>query len=209
MVPSLAVLGGSPRRFPLFIVASIICVVVFVYLWRHTYEDSSSYFSIEGEVHPTFNLESQPRRHLRTHVAVASLFIFHFDVYLAAAHTIRDVLGDQGTVDVFAVDQPYPFGFQEVIDRLDLYSREVRDTKDLLDVLSATDFYPDEPGAMVDLLLLGTCEIEYVSDIYCSARFIFLTAWLRLKLENVVGPALEDMGRSTSGQEVQGRLRRA
>lgn len=154
---------GCNRRFILFIfVLSCAVVLIFSNVVERPFR-----ISYDSEDLVDIRLDSwtggrQKQKHLRTRVAVASLFPAHFDVYLAAAHTFREVLGDQGSIDVFAGERPFRFKFQEIIDRVDLYSGEVRDAEDLLHAMNDTEFYPAEQGALVDLLILGTCEIEYV-----------------------------------------------
>ncbi|KLO11988.1 hypothetical protein SCHPADRAFT_921523 [Schizopora paradoxa] len=152
---------GCNRRFILFIfVLSCAAVLIFSNVAQRPFRTSYDAVEFEDIRVDSWTDGRQRQKHLRTHVAFASLFPAHFDVYLAAAGTFRDVLGDQGSVDVFAGERPFRFKFQEVIDRVDLYSGEVRDAGDLLHAMNDTDFYPAEPGALIDLLVLGTCEID-------------------------------------------------
>lgn len=97
----------------------------------------------------------------RTRVAVASAFGMHFDVHLPVAATIRETMGDDVNVQVFA-RLPFRFGFQAIVDSLHLYDGPIQSPDDFLDVLTHGTPYPDEPGQSFDLVILGTCEIECV-----------------------------------------------
>ncbi len=155
---------GCSRRFlvPVFLFT---CIVLFIISSPGQIRDLAHNLEDDGEIRlDSWSAELQQQKHLRTHIAVASLFPAHFDVYLAAANTFRDVLGGQdAAVDVFAGERPFRFKFQEIIDRVDLFSGEVRDAAELLHAMNDTHFYPAEPGAVIDLLVLGTCEIECVA----------------------------------------------
>lgn len=96
----------------------------------------------------------------KTHIAVASEFNQHFDVHLAAAHTIRQVLGNgHGHLQVFA-HEPLLHGFQDIVESLHLYDDKIRHPDNLVEFMRSTHNYPEEPGRMTELLLLGTCEVE-------------------------------------------------
>lgn len=87
------------------------------------------------------------------HVAVASGFGFHFDVYMALVWTLTRVLRDHhvsGDVQVFA-PQPFGFGFNDVVDSLALYDGTVRPPEELVDEVKQ---------GQIDIVVLGTCEVE-------------------------------------------------
>ncbi|EJC97990.1 uncharacterized protein FOMMEDRAFT_162331 [Fomitiporia mediterranea MF3/22] len=96
----------------------------------------------------------------RRNVVVASEFSQHFDVHLATAHTIRQVLGDRGSLQVFA-RTPLRHGFQDVVDALDLYDQPIRDPDDFIRAMNATSEDGNGLGdGMIDLVLFGTCEVD-------------------------------------------------
>ena len=90
-------------------------------------------------------------------VVVASAFGAHFDVYMAVAWTLqRIMLKEPGNLQVYA-PTPFLFNFQEVVDRYGLYKGEIKDPNDLLG-----DIKSGGHDGGIDLMILGTCEIEYV-----------------------------------------------
>ena len=113
--------------------------------------------------------ELPPRR--RKNVAVASGFGPHFDVYMAFAKTLGDVMDEDGdggyTIHVFAQD--FAFGFQDLVDELHLWKhRGVRGKpEELFDHLSSNT----EAGS-IDLVVLGTCEVEWVSRTYPDSTLL-------------------------------------
>lgn len=106
----------------------------------------------------------------RSHVVIASEFNQHFDVHLAVAHTLQQlVLRDNGHVQVFA-HMPLLHGFQEVVDSLHLYDGEIWHPDELVAYMRSDMNYPEEPGKMTDLLLFGTCEVECVQSLHSYSR---------------------------------------
>lgn len=99
---------------------------------------------------------TQPRAR---RIAIVSDWFAHFDVYLPAAKTMGEVLGEDASILVFA-KTPFRFGFNDVIDAMDLYDKEVRHPDLFMSAIRSTDLYPGEPGKMIELVLFGTCEIE-------------------------------------------------
>lgn len=53
---------------------------------------------------------------------------------------------------------PYAFGFQEIVDELGLYHGPVKTPEELV-----KDITQDSGEGSIDLVVLGTCEVEYVS----------------------------------------------
>ena len=98
-----------------------------------------------------------PVRH--RNVAVASSFGFHFDVYMAFAKTLGNVMDAapdaRNTISIFAPD--FQLGFQDVVDELGLWTHGgVRGRpEDLIPALNATT---GDGG--IDLVVFGTCEVE-------------------------------------------------
>lgn len=98
-----------------------------------------------------------PRR--RRNIVVASVFAYHFDVYLALVWTLERVLGDEdvgatsGKVRVFA--QPFHLGFPAIVERLGLYHGELSNPDALVPAILSSSH-----GSPIDMVILGTCEIE-------------------------------------------------
>jgi hypothetical protein len=93
----------------------------------------------------------------RHSVVVASAFGFHTDVYMALVWTLERIT--QKPVPVYHVDnEPFNFGFGEAVKRLGLHHGPVLNISDLPSALNNTS----SDGTMIDLLVFGTCEVEYV-----------------------------------------------
>ena len=136
----------------------------------------------------------------RNHIAVASQFGAHFDVHLALTKTLRDVLGNEGHIDVFA-RTPLNFGFQEIVDSLDLFNHEIRHPDTLLEAVNSETFYPDAPGQMIQMIVLGTCEVEFVVH-YSNITFNLILVLLYRQYEILVGRIAQCMGCSTSKRKI-------
>ncbi|PIL36619.1 hypothetical protein GSI_00308 [Ganoderma sinense ZZ0214-1] len=94
----------------------------------------------------------------RRNVTFATSFVYHGDVYMALAKSMGDVMdkeGVRGQINVFA--QPFPFGFQEVVEDLNLWKHQgVRS-----DHQSFIEFLNSHTGdGGVDLIVLGTCQYD-------------------------------------------------
>ena len=107
-----------------------------------------------------------PFRH--RHIVVASQFGAHFDVYIAFAKTLHDVLSEDNatypdwTLQVFA-GTPLGHGFQEVVDRLKLYEGKFRHPDELDEAMKYDGSGEGREGEnVIDLLVFGTCELECV-----------------------------------------------
>lgn len=99
-------------------------------------------------IHPTTLVHSN--------IAVASNFAYHFDVYLPLVWSIQRVLKGAGHLQVYA-PTPFGFNFQNVSDELGLYRGHIKEPQDLIhDIRSSPE------GDAIDMVILGTCEIEYV-----------------------------------------------
>ena len=108
-----------------------------------------------------------PFRH--KHVAFATDFGAHFDVYMAFVKTVHDVLSQDSesypdwSIQVFD-GVPFGHGFSDVVDRIDLYQGPYRPTNELVDVMRYDGVHgleeENKAGKIVDLLIFGTCEIE-------------------------------------------------
>ncbi|KDR85773.1 hypothetical protein GALMADRAFT_386327 [Galerina marginata CBS 339.88] len=123
-------------------------------LWRYQGVFDSSRRVLLGEhVLASDPLESVPLTH--KNIAVASTFGFHFDVYMTVAWTLQRVMKGEGNVHVYG-PQPFYYDFGRIVDEYGLFNGTVKDDKELM-----SDILVDGDGA-IDLLVLGTCEIECV-----------------------------------------------
>jgi len=90
-----------------------------------------------------------------SNIAIASGFGFHFDVYMTVAWTIQR-MKEPVTLAVYT-ELPFQHDFQRIIDDYGIYTGPYKPPSELLqDVTSTTG-----DGA-IDMIILGTCEIECV-----------------------------------------------
>ena len=90
-----------------------------------------------------------------TNIAIASGFGAHFDVYMTVAWTIQRM---KEPVDLVVYTRlPFQHDFQRIIDNYGIYNGPFKPLSDFLpDVKNNTG-----EGA-IDMIILGTCEIEFV-----------------------------------------------
>lgn len=106
--------------------------------------------------------QAKPLR--RRHVAVATAFPFHAEVYGALAWTFIRYFNSEkqagpNTVRIYAEETE----FISLIKKLDLLPGSIMHPagmKGLIADVRSTTLFPDDPGAMIDLVALGTCEVE-------------------------------------------------
>jgi hypothetical protein len=114
-------------------------------------------FALGDEVLSANPLALQSISQTHRNVVVASAFGAHFDVYMTVAWTLKRIMvKERGNLQVYA-PTPFLFNFQEVVDRYGLYKGEIQDPNDLLG-----DIKSGGHDGGIDLVILGTCEIEYV-----------------------------------------------
>ncbi|KIY73403.1 hypothetical protein CYLTODRAFT_342440 [Cylindrobasidium torrendii FP15055 ss-10] len=89
----------------------------------------------------------------QSNIAVASTFVYHYDVYLALAWTLQSILPATSTLRVFRPGGAEPFsrGFQEIAERLELYRGTYYDAEQLVDEVSLGE---------IDTIIFGTCEFD-------------------------------------------------
>jgi hypothetical protein len=96
----------------------------------------------------------------RHRVAVSSTVPgFHFDVYMSLVWTLERAMSRSqtgGVVEVYA-PAPFSFKFQSIVDALGLYHGETRRSDELIDAINS-----DMGDGGIDMVVLGTCEIECV-----------------------------------------------
>ncbi|KAF4571606.1 hypothetical protein EYR36_008948 [Pleurotus pulmonarius] len=164
----------SPTKRQFLILGGIITVLFAALLWQYPKRENSTYLGAEyGQSSwlqklcpqspapnvsaPQTNFDRQRLR--RKHVAIASAFGFHHDVYLALAWTMKRVMGPSGgAVQVYA-RTPYAFGFQEIVDELGLYNGPVKTPEELV-----KDITQHGGEGSIDLVVLGTCEVDLRGD---------------------------------------------
>ncbi|KIO19386.1 hypothetical protein M407DRAFT_30961 [Tulasnella calospora MUT 4182] len=101
---------------------------------------------------------------LRRHVAVATAFGHHAEVYGALAWVIGMILNTKGqfkssSVRMYAGESE----FVSLIKELGLLPQSIMHPaghEGLTADIRSTSLFPDDPGAMIDLVALGTCEID-------------------------------------------------
>jgi hypothetical protein len=104
----------------------------------------------------SLDLALVPQR--RRNIAVASVFGAHFDVYMALVWTLEKVIdadrpfGATGTMPSVQVYAPeFYYGFEDVVETLGLYHG---------DIFRPDRLVEDVQKGHIDLIVLGTCEIE-------------------------------------------------
>lgn len=161
------------RRFIVLALATIIAIAG-VDILLHYSDSLSSFFSIPESltIWPSDVSDSASRPDgmvgglgpypsvRRRHVAVASAFGFHFDVYMAFVKTLGDVMDGwptdaHGNISIFAPE--FQLGYQDVVDDFGLWKHAgVRGTHEML-----IDALADNGGdGAIDLVVFGTCEVE-------------------------------------------------
>lgn len=103
----------------------------------------------------------------RRNIAVASVFPHHFDVYMTVVWTLQRVLAQVPDSQIHVFAAPFNYGFQSLVDRLGLHHGSRNHPNELV------SFLDSEEGRRIDVLVLGTCEIECVS--HASPRACHLT----------------------------------
>lgn len=150
-------MASSSRRSLLI---STAIFAFFVFLWvstRATDTDAHAQSDVGLDklrvVPPSDGSRIPVRR--RHNIAVASVFGYHFDVYMALVWTLRKVLSsdEQGVVRVFA--EPFSMGFPAIIDRLGLYRGTQMSPNDLVPEVLLSSI-----NTSIDMVILGTCEVE-------------------------------------------------
>jgi hypothetical protein len=140
------IVSSSRRRWQWGLCCSALFLVSIVSLWHHQRAESSAVNYGDQR------LAAIPEK--RTNIVVASWFGYHFEVYFALAWTLQRVMSRNVQLRIYG-DLPFPFGFHSVIDNLGLYRGEIKDSNNLLDDLTK--------NVDIDMLILGTCEIECAS----------------------------------------------
>lgn len=126
----------------LFIIASL--------LWHKQHEDAHSVHSCQC---PSETPATLPTTLLHQNIAVASVFGWHFNVYLPLVWSMQRVLKGQGNVQVYA-DTPFEHNFQNLSDELGPYHGSFKTPPELISDLRR--------NPAIDMVVFGTCEAECV-----------------------------------------------
>jgi hypothetical protein len=108
--------------------------------------------------HPSLNFPSIPQK--RQNIADMSGFGFHHDVYMALVWTMERVM-QTGSVEVYA-DTPFGYDFQSIVDQFGLYHGVFHPPQDFIPAIRN-----NTGDGGIDLVVLGTCEIEYALHPFC------------------------------------------
>ena len=87
----------------------------------------------------------------RKNIVMASEFGYHVDVYMALVWTLERVTNKP--IPVYA-DQPFHHGFTDLVNNLNIHQGSFRNRSQLPSDL--------EKDNTIDMIVFGTCEIEYV-----------------------------------------------
>ncbi|KAG8964016.1 hypothetical protein FRC03_002300 [Tulasnella sp. 419] len=71
----------------------------------------------------------------------------------------KQVAPNGGTVKVYA-NTPLGLGFQTILDETNLYTGPYGTPKQLIEDLKRNDLFEDDPGAYIDTVYFGTCEVD-------------------------------------------------
>jgi hypothetical protein len=92
-----------------------------------------------------------PATRAHENIAVAS-DILHYDVYLPLVWTLQRVMKGHGNVQVYA-RLPFLHNFKKISEELGLYHGSVKKPGDLI---------KDVESTAIDMVVIGTCELEWV-----------------------------------------------
>jgi hypothetical protein len=95
---------------------------------------------------------TSPQTFVHKNIAVASVFGFHFDVWLALVWTIERVWKGHGHVQVYADAPPFFYDFDTILDRLGLYHGSIKNPTELIKDL--------HQNTAIDMVIFGTCTID-------------------------------------------------
>jgi len=160
---------GGPRFYRLFSAISFALILLTVFsLWQ---KDSSFRVALDqrfcsaAQKHEKAGISSTLPQ-VRRNVALATRFGYHHDVIFALSWTIERVMKGNGKLNVYA-PSPLSWNFDDVVEELGLYHGAVKRDRDLIkDIL-------DSPDGGIDMVILGTCEIECVVHFHSQIHDLF------------------------------------
>lgn len=150
-------MSRNPLIVP-FILFSIIISLYLLYSPHYAAPTSDPALCYKPAVHPSL-LKTIPQK--RHRVAVASMFSYHFDVYMSFAWSLARAMNSSstgGSIEVYA-ETPFKYHFQTIIEDLHMYPHGYRDPQDLLPAIR------NQMGdGGIDTVVLGTCEADLHGD---------------------------------------------
>ncbi|KAF7974649.1 hypothetical protein HWV62_11526 [Athelia sp. TMB] len=100
----------------------------------------------------TIQVLHNPHLFKHRHIAIATSFGFHFDVWLPVAWTLQRLLrGVEGTLVQVYAETPFAHGFGEISDQLGLYHGTVKDYETII-----ADLRANEGDGEIDMVILPT-----------------------------------------------------
>jgi hypothetical protein len=149
-----------PRRYILSTAAILLFIIIASSLWYK--EETLCKLSLRVSSCPSKSATAHPTTLVHRNIAVASVFGFHFDVYLALVWTMQRVMKGQGNVQVYA-ETPFAYEFQNITDELALYQGSFKDPAQLI-----SDLHRD---ITIDMVVFGTCSVECVHSFLYSVLY--------------------------------------
>jgi hypothetical protein len=149
-----------------FVLAFVILILLSIAAsWHKEVLWSACRVTFDGPVHtPSLNaLSAIPQK--RKNVAFATTFAYHLDVLLPVAWTMERVMKGNGKMQAY-IPTALPYDFQDVVHELGIYSGTIKSHDEFLDGLRADN--------EIDLVVLGTCEFEYVTVRIISSLWLSL-----------------------------------
>jgi hypothetical protein len=141
------------KKFAIATVLFLICIVL--------YSSFSPNWLIFPDLH-NFAPPTKVTHPVCHHVAVATFVGWHYEVYMDIADVVSQQLSC-GDVRVYAPGAPRPFnyGFEQIVDELSLYHGPLSGVDDFFRDINSSTLFAEEAGLpMIDVVVLGTCELE-------------------------------------------------
>lgn len=158
-------LASRLSKKPILFICTFLITFLILFFWQKNVILTSCRTALAIDDHfnvPASSIGPDARLLKHKRIAIASGFGFHHDVYLALAWTLERVMKDRGQIGVYA-RTPLHFEFEKVVQQLGLYRGVIKDPQQLF--LDLADRGLDDA---IDMVILGTCEIECVS--FCLQR---------------------------------------
>ncbi|KDQ54574.1 hypothetical protein JAAARDRAFT_60558 [Jaapia argillacea MUCL 33604] len=143
-------------RLSIYALALVTFLTVFLFIQPSFLDSFSTTPVINRFTRSNTHYYAPPFQPSYLNVAVASMFPFHEDVYLPIVQQMESVLDPHGgRVQVYS-PIPLQYGFQEIVDALELSREDIINPEEFMPALQSTQF-----GVPIDLVLLGTCEYDF------------------------------------------------
>ena len=150
-------ISPTTRSFKACALAAATSILILGMLW---YGDSGTLCRVSrGRVclaQQTIQVAHNTHLFKHHHIAIATAFGLHFDVWLPVAWTLQRLLrGVEGTSVQAYAETPFAHGFGEISDQLGLYHGTVKDYEAII-----ADLRSNEGDGGIDLVILPTSIIE-------------------------------------------------